>query len=221
MSFNNDPIEPVRRYYDGKIEQHGATASGVDWKDENSQSVRFEQLALVMGNDCDCSLADIGCGYGAFATFLRKRGWRGSYEGVDISERMIEAARKRFSADKQVRLTVGQKATMPADFVVASGIFNVKMKTGIEEWESYVLKTIDSLVASARKGVAFNFLTSWSDVPFMREDLYYAAPERILEYCAARHSRWLELSQDYGLFEFTVRLRLDRAMPRLRIRAKQ
>ena len=218
MTPEDNSIEEVRRYYTDKIEQHGATALGVDWKDERSQEMRFEQLALVMGDDKLGSCADIGCGYGAFAIFLRKHGWGGFYEGVDISERMIEAARHRLAADEHVRLTVGRKPSTPADFVVASGIFNVKMKTEIDEWERYVFKTIDDLVASARKGVAFNFLTSWSDAPFMREDLFYAAPERIFEYCAARHSRWIEISQDYGLFEFTVRMRLDRVAPRLRVK---
>lgn len=216
MTPEDNSIEKVRRYYTDKIEQHGATALGVDWKDERSQEIRFTQLALVMGEDRLGSCADIGCGYGALAIFLRERGWGGFYEGVDISERMIEAAQERLSADKQVRLTVGREPATPADFVVASGIFNVKMKTEIDEWERYVFKTIDDLVAAARKGVAFNFLTSWSDAPFMREDLFYAAPERILEYCAERHSRWIEISQDYGLFEFTVRMRLDRTAPRLR-----
>jgi hypothetical protein len=118
-----------------------------------------------------------------------------------------------------VRLTVGRLPSLAADFVVASGIFNVKMATEISAWEQYVFRTINDMVSSARKGVAFNFLTSWSDVPFMREDLFYAAPERILEYCAAHHSRWLEISQDYGLFEFTIRMRLDRAASRLRASA--
>lgn len=220
MTPEDKAVEDVRRYYTNKIEQHGATALGVDWKDERSQQIRFEQLARVMADDKEASCADVGCGYGAFATFLRERGWRGSFEGVDVSERMVETARQRLADDKRVRLTIGRKPSAPADFVVASGIFNVRMKTKLHEWERYVLHTIDDLVASARKGVAFNFLTAWSDAPFMRDDLYYAAPERILEYCAARHSRWLEISQDYGLFEFTVRLRLDRAMPRLRIGAE-
>lgn len=213
---SDERIEQVNRYYSEKIMRHGATASGVDWKDERSQEIRFEQLARVMENDEECSCVDIGCGYGAFAHFLRKRGWRGFYEGVDISKPMIAASQERLREDKKIRLTIGQEPAEPADFVVASGIFNVRIDASTQEWEQYVLQTIDGLVKMARRGVAFNFLTSWSDAPLMRPDLYYAPPERILEYCASRHSRWIELSQDYGLFEFTVRMRLDRAAPRLR-----
>jgi SAM-dependent methyltransferase len=170
-----------------------------------------------MENDVWSSLADIGCGYGALAAFLRKQGWLGFYEGVDISDSMIMAAKEFLATEKDVQLTVGRQPTRQADFIVASGIFNVKGNTDPILWEQYVFHTIDEMVAAARKGVAFNFLTSWSDPLLMRDDLFYAAPERLLEYCARRHSRWIEVSQDYGIFEFTVRMRLDRSAPRLRV----
>ncbi len=217
MSPEERAIEEVCRYYTSRIEQHGASASGVDWRDEVSQETRFEQLALVLKGDTTSSLADIGCGYGALARFLRGEGWHGLYEGVDISSGMIEAAGRFLTAEKDVHLTVGRMPAQPADYVVASGVFNVKITAEICAWERHVFRTIDEMVSLARKGVACNFLTSWSDAPLMRDDLYYAAPERIFEYCAARHSRWIELSQDYGLFEFTVRMRLDRPASRLRV----
>ena len=161
--------------------------------------MRFQQLALLICNHESASVADIGCGYGAFAPFLRGEGWNGHYEGVDVSEAMIEAARRHLERDPDFKLTIGHLPTKQADFVVASGIFNVKGATDSNVWEEYVLRTIDQMVSSARRGVAFNCLTSWSDAPFMRDDLFYAAPEKILRYCASRHSRWIEISQDYGL----------------------
>lgn len=217
MSSEQSPIHEVRRFYTEKIETHGITAQGVDWRDEKSQEARFNQLAVILSDEESASVADIGCGYGALAPFLRSRGWRGHYEGVDISDKMIEAAESYLTKDIDFHLTIGQIAPETTDFVVASGIFNVKGKTDLETWKRYVYATIDEIVASARKGVAINFLTSWSDAPFMRDDLYYAAPEDIFKYCAARHTRWIELSQDYDLFEFTLRLRLDRRAPRLRV----
>jgi len=207
-------IEQVRHYYSEKVKQHGPTPQGVDWRDEASQLARFDQLAFLLEDEHCASLADIGCGYGALAPFLRARGWTGAYEGVDLSEAMIEAARHHLRDDPRFKLTVGQVPTQPADFVVASGIFNVRGNTEESVWKEYVFDTIDQMVRSARKGVGFNCLTSWSDVPHMRPDLYYAVPEQIFHYCAANHSRWLELSQDYGLFEFTVRMRLDRKLAR-------
>ena len=221
MSPEEKSIDEVRRYYTARVEQHGTTPPGADWRDEKSQEARFKQLELVMEADAAASLADMGCGYGALAKFLRKRGWKGHYKGVDISGSMIQAAREFLASEKDVELVVGQRLTGRADFVVASGIFNVRGSSDDSLWEQYVFRTIDDMASTARKGVAFNFLTSWSDAPLMREDLFYAAPERILEYCLSRHSRWIEISQDYGLFEFTVRMRFDRAAPRLRARSQK
>lgn len=217
MKPEDESILAIRDYYTAKIEQHGATPLGVDWRDATSQEARFGQIELLMTGDSAGSLADIGCGYGSLALYLRRRGWLGFYEGVDISEPMIEAAREFLKGETNVHLTVGGLPTEPSDYVVASGIFNVKMTADTTLWEKHVYRTIDAMVLSARKGVAFNCLTSWSDKPLMRDDLFYAAPERILEYCAARHSRWIEVSQDYGLFEFTVRMRFDRRANRLRV----
>ena len=216
MTHEKSPIDEVRRYYNEKIRAHGATPQGVDWRDAESQEARFAQLALLIAKDLDASVADIGCGYGAFAFFLRTQGWRGHYEGVDVSEEMIDAAQKWLGRDPNFHLTFGATPSQPADFVVASGIFNVKGETSGSEWVRYIYATLDQMISLAKKGAAFNFLTSWSDAPFMRKDLFYAAPETIFAYCAERYSRWLEISQDYGLFEFTVRLRLDRRASRLR-----
>lgn len=216
MPPESTPLDEVRRYYTQKVRQHGPTAQGVDWRDEGSQEIRFQELAEIIGDDSTASIADIGCGYGALVPFLRARGWQGHYEGVDVSEEMIEAAQRYLCKDRDVQLTVGQSASQPADFTVASGIFNVRGATSSAVWKEYVFRTIDQMVKSSRRGVAFNCLSSWSDAPLMRDDLYYADPEQIFAYCASHHSRWIEISQDYELFEFTVRLRLDSRFPALR-----
>jgi hypothetical protein len=38
----------IEHYYTNKIKMYGPTARGVDWKDENSQLVRFTQLAKIL-----------------------------------------------------------------------------------------------------------------------------------------------------------------------------
>jgi hypothetical protein len=56
--------ETVSRYYTSKVEEHGATPRGADWKSADSQQLRFEQLLKVCHRD-PCTLIDYGCGYGA------------------------------------------------------------------------------------------------------------------------------------------------------------
>ena len=38
-------LSAVRDYYSDKVRQHGATARGVDWNSEETQELRFSQLA--------------------------------------------------------------------------------------------------------------------------------------------------------------------------------
>jgi SAM-dependent methyltransferase len=223
MILPNDMTDPqeirlqgVKDYYSDKVRRFGATPQGVDWRDSDSQNRRFDQLRAILAGDPAASVADVGCGYGAFATFLRHHGWIGRYEGIDVAPEMIEGARKHLTDTYENILTVGTVPVLKADYVVASGIFNVKLDETPDQWLPYIYRTIDLMVDKASKGIAFNCLTAWSDADKMQDHLFYAVPEHIFTYCAQRHTRWIELSQDYDLFEFTLRLRFDRRWPNLR-----
>jgi SAM-dependent methyltransferase len=150
---------------------------------------------------------DLGCGYGAFAMFLRERGHAASYAGYDLSSVMVEHARTSFRDDPDVRFHEGM-GLLDADYSVASGIFNVKLEFGEDEWATYVAETIAELARASRKGFAFNMLTSHSDEDRKRPDLYYADPCETFEACRARYSRHVAVLHDYGLWEFTIRVRL-------------
>ena len=134
-------LEKVSRYYSGKLEAHGATARGVDWNSTESQRMRFVQLLKI----CDChvpfSINDYGCGYGALVDHLSEGGYSFRYFGFDISSQMIAKAREFHSAMSQVSFLSEASALAPADYTVASGIFNVKLEASSTEWERYVLRT--------------------------------------------------------------------------------
>jgi hypothetical protein len=51
-------------------------------------------------------------------------------------------------------------------------------------------------------------LTSESDAGKRRADLFYADPRQVLDYCLGRWPRRVALLHDYGLYEFTVTVRL-------------
>ena len=87
---------------------------------------------------------------------------------------------------------------------MASGIFNVKLDTPEPEWREYVLETLGEFKELSRKAFAFNALTSYSDLEFMRPDLYYANPLELFDYCRKNLSRKVALLHDYPLYEFTI-----------------
>jgi hypothetical protein len=59
----------------------------------------------------------------------------------------------------------------------------------------------------ARRGFAFNALTSYADSEKKRADLYYADPGYWFDFCKRGHSRRVTLLHDYPLYEFTLLVR--------------
>lgn len=198
--------DSVARYYTDRLRRFGTTPAGVDWRDAASQRNRFEQLYKVV-TDRRGSLIDLGCGYGALLTFLREHDFSGTYLGLDVSPDMIEAARSSHGDEPRVSFEVGTTPSRPADYLVASGIFNVRQSYTTAEWEDYVARTLADMDRASLKGFAFNCLTSYSDSDKMRDDLFYADPCRYFDLCKSLYSRQVALLHDYGLYEFTVIVR--------------
>jgi SAM-dependent methyltransferase len=196
----------VRAYYDGKLRAYGPTPPGVDWNSEESQHLRFAQLARLWGDDRRASILDYGCGYGALASWLRAHGHLGAYVGFDLSGEMTGAAAARTSTLPGCRFTTARTSLAPADFAVASGVMNVKMDTPDASWREYVLATVADLAALGRRGFAFNALTSHADADKRRPDLFYADPLELFDHCR-RYSRLVALLHDYPLYEFTIIVR--------------
>jgi hypothetical protein len=92
----------------------------------------------------------------------------------------------------------------PVDYVISSGIFNVKLALNSDDWINYIINTLHDFDSLSHKGFAFNALTSYSDVEYMRENLYYTDPLFIFDYCKRNFSHSVSLLHDYGLYEFTI-----------------
>jgi SAM-dependent methyltransferase len=198
----------VAQYYGDKLRQHGATPAGVDWKDESSQILRFEQLLRVV-TDPRGSVIDFGCGFGALLGNMRGKGFVGDYLGIDIASDMIETAASKYATDRKARFETGSSPSTQADYTVASGIFNVSMHHDKDAWKDYVAATLADMNASSRFGFAFNCLTAYSDADKMRSNLYYGDPCFWFDLCKRTYSRQVALLHDYGLYEFTIIVRKE------------
>lgn len=201
-------MNDVADYYAGKLADHGETPHGVDWNGTEGQILRFDQLSrIITGSMTPFSICDLGCGYGAFYEYLRGRGISFQFTGVDVAADMIEAARRRNADSGNARFIVGSEPDEQVDYVVASGIFNVRLGRTNEEWLDYVKATLQTMDRNSRRGFAFNCLTSYSDAEKMRETLYYADPCQLFDLCKHQFSRHVALLHDYGLYEFTILVR--------------
>lgn len=200
-------LSEVADYYSQKLAQHGDTPRGVDWNGEESQLLRFEQLAKIIGTADAFTLNDLGCGYGALFDYLAPRYPRLSYLGLDVSPDMIRTAQQRHAGRPQARFMIGAEPDSVVDYGVASGIFNVRLDRADDEWFDHVLATLDVLDRTSRRGFAFNCLTSYSDEDRKQGYLYYADPCQLFDLCKRRYSRQVALLHDYGLYEFTLLVR--------------
>lgn len=198
----------VESYYTAKVEQHGATPAGVDWNGLESQLLRFDMLLRILRKPEESfSIADLGCGYGQLYEHLRQHFPVFTYQGYDLSEAMIEQSRGLYGHHRNASFSVSDHPTGQSDYVVASGIFNVKLSVDAASWKQFLLDTLLVLDRGSVKGFAFNCLTSYSDAERMRPDLYYADPLDIFDHCKRRFSRNVALLHDYNLYEFTILVR--------------
>jgi SAM-dependent methyltransferase len=201
-------LDSVREYYTAKIEEYGPTPEGVDWNSLESQQLRFEQLAKVCDASLPFSINDYGCGYGALVDYLVGKGYAFHYHGFDISDRMIDKAEELHQELSGCQFTTDGSTLRVADYTVASGIFNVKLRNRDDEWREYVLSTLHTIAELSELGFAFNALTIYSDPEFMRPDLFYADPLHLFDYCKRNFSRFVTVLHDYPLYEFTILVRM-------------
>ncbi|MFN2613020.1 MAG: class I SAM-dependent methyltransferase [Solirubrobacterales bacterium] len=194
----------MERLYSDGLERHGASPRSVGWKDEFSQRLRFEKLALLLpaAPTDPITVNDLGCGYGSLFAFLDEMDGveLAAYYGYDISRAMLEEARQ--VADGRARLIHGSEPTEVADYSFACGPFNVKGATSDGAWQAHVHHSVLRLAELSRLGFAFNLLTTFVD--YRQENLFYADPCAYFEFCKREISPYVTLVHDYPLYEWTM-----------------
>jgi SAM-dependent methyltransferase len=209
VTFDQDKfIQEQQGYFGGKVEQFGATAKGVDYSSEVRQNLCFEQLMKIVRQPSEpFTMIDYGCGYGALISYMQQNNFNFSYTGFDITPAMIATARETYGNLPQCRFVDDEQQLTPAEYMIVSGIFNLKMDNDYDKWTQYVVSVLDRVWPLATKGMSFNILTKYSDADKMRADLYYADPLFFFDYCKRHYSKEVALLHDYGAYEFTILVR--------------
>ncbi|GJQ51290.1 MAG: putative methyltransferase [Anaerolineaceae bacterium] len=196
-------------YFVGKLEEFGATPKGVDYNGIESQVLRFEQLAKVIDPSKAFSVIDYGSGYGGLFDFLHSKGWRFEYYGIDLLEGMVLAGRETHKNFPNARFTTDEREVPIADYVLASGIFNVRLEESYSDWQDFTCETLKRIDALCSKGFSFNLLTKYSDADHMaqRPELFYGDPLFFFDFCKRNFSRNVALLHDYEIYDFTILVR--------------
>lgn len=200
-------LRQVDEYYSDKVRTHGPTPRGVDWNSSETQELRFRQISSILPN-AGFSISDLGCGYGGYYDYLQLEHDEFDYVGVDISEEMIRQAIASHNEQPNCRFICADRPNETTDFVVASGVFNVRQSVDDATWLRYIHNCLDIMNTNSNRGFSFNFLTLYSDEDRKRDYLYYADPVKMLRHCMG-YSRHVTLLHGYGLYEFTILVRKD------------
>lgn len=201
-------LDEINSYYTQKISAFGSTPLGVDWNSKESQYLRFEKLCSIITPDGSFSLIDYGCGYGELINYLNQAFSKNyTYIGYDLSLTMLEQARILFGDLPFVKL-YNQVPDVKSDYLIASGIFNVKPESVSNKlWMDYIFESISAFDQLTKKGFSVNLLTTYSDVEYLKKHLFYADPMLLFDFCKRNISKNVSLLHDYNLYEFTLIVR--------------
>lgn len=99
----------------------------VGWS-PTGQKLRYEAVFKLINPDGK-SLLDFGCGKGDFYSFLKQRGVKCDYTGIDINPALIELARKNHpEAIFHVRDIEEEPPDKTFEITVAIGVFNLAVQ---------------------------------------------------------------------------------------------
>lgn len=198
-------LTEMRTRYQQRFAQFGHNRKTLGW-DKDCQNVRFAAVFEGLRDEDYGSIIDVGCGFGDLLTYLRRRGWRGFYTGIDLVPELIVQAEQVHKSDplsnfESVDIT-NQRPSSLADLAVAIGIFNHRLRQPQGE---YVREMIDAMWNLSGHTVVCDFLSTSSEPERRRDDLFYADPKDAFD-IGSQYSRRIMLHHSYMPFEFQLKM---------------
>ncbi len=202
---------PALEFYEAALATGGDAGAKVGWySGEGSQIANFIALCDAVGLADGVSVLDVGCGLGALLDYLARIGRRVDYVGVDISEKMVAAARELHpGATFEVRDILESPPQRRFDVVFCSGTLNYR----IPDHHRWMGRMLARMYELANRAVAVNFLGT-TVVPSLRaqlaarDEFAYVAPEDVVRFCRGLTSQ-IEIHHAWGS-TFDVVLRRPR-----------
>lgn len=197
----------IAEHYERCLAEHGPNHKGVDWPNAPDLATRFDvMLGLLRAEPARPSVLDLGCGPGLLLDHLRARGREESldYMGIDLSQAMIEAAKRLWPRARFLRQDILEQP-MPEqgiDYVVMNGVLTEKQSLSEAAMTAYAERLIETAFRAARIGLAFNVMSAHVD--WRRDELFYWPYDALFAFLKERVTRHVVIRADYGLYEYTV-----------------
>jgi SAM-dependent methyltransferase len=201
------PAELLVAHYESCFLKHGRTPEGVDWPNATDLATRFDvMLGVLRPEPARPSVLDLGCGPGLLLDHLQAQGRLEGldYRGIELSEPMLEAARRQWPdhAFSRRDLLVQPLPPKSVDYVIMNGVLTERRGVPRAEMAAYALDLLAAGFEAARVGIAFNVMSKLVD--WEREDLFHWGFDEMTEGVAKRLSRHIRIRADYGLYEYTA-----------------
>jgi SAM-dependent methyltransferase len=198
-------VETVEKFYT----EHGDTYRGLGFRKEEGFEARYRVYLEVIRDAAareECSLLDVGCGTARLLDLIKSLGRDEiSYRGVDLSPKLLEAARKKHpEADFILGDPFDLKEIWSAqpDYVVFGGIFTSRLQMSVAEMTDYMLRMLRLAFTHCRRGVVFDVISAHVD--WQRDDLFHVSFDQMADLLQHNLSRHYLFRADYGLYEYAV-----------------
>lgn len=197
----------IYQHYENCLEKHGsASPKAMDWPDAEGMITRFKVMSDVVKTTNTCSLLDLGCGTGAFYSYLKLHAPHIQYTGMDISQKFIDVCKNKYPQGdfQQVDILVTpEKLNCLYDYVIMNGIFTMKMGLTQEAMLDFLAQMLLTIFPKVKKGLAFNTMSK--NVDWERNDLFHLSHDLISNFiCKNLGTRNFVFRNDYGLYEYTT-----------------
>lgn len=203
-------ISSIVGWYETCLKEHGPTAKGVDWPDREHMEARFRvMLGIIEAGLKRPVLLDLGCGPGLMVDYLEKTGRLANieYHGLDISEKMIAAARaRRPDCDFVRRDPLAEPLPdKSVDYVIMNGVLTEKRDLDQDSMTEYAQALITAAFRVAKQGIAFNVMGR--NVDKKRKYLFHWPMTEMADFLEKQISSDYAVRDEYDDFEITVYVR--------------
>ncbi|MDZ4677686.1 MAG: class I SAM-dependent methyltransferase [Oligoflexia bacterium] len=170
-----------------------------------TQTLRFDHMMqrILETSAGGFTLHDVGCGLGHLHEYLNKKKVKHRYSGSDIVPEAVALFHQKFPKLKvKCADFLSLNTNKKYDFVVCNGILHFPAGTDSSQWRNFGYKLIKHMFTNAKKGVAFNFLTTYKTTE--NHSLFYFDPKDVFDFSQKHLSRFVHLDHAYPLYEATI-----------------
>ena len=191
--------EIIKDFFNKLVEKHGYSPKSLAYSGEKSQKIKFN-IVTEVGIEDNCSVLDVGCGFGDYFNYLKQRGIKNvKYCGVDISNKIVDFAKEKNSLVNVIQGNVLDLSDDEKyDYVISLG-FNC-VKTG-SNWET-LTQVLDKMWKLSKKGIAYNAVSTFSETSPRK--IYFVSPAKVIDYIMNNLTYKVVFRHDYMPHDFTI-----------------